>query len=44
VAKENAKMIVLRRERVSAVFAFAMPLSTRRSASGVDKPVVEPTS
>ena len=33
VASENARMIVLRRERLSAVLALATPLSTRRSAS-----------
>src|SRR5436190_5796766 len=32
-AREKARMMVLRRDRVTAVFAFAITLSTRRSAS-----------
>jgi hypothetical protein len=43
VANEKANMIVLRRVRAMAVFEFAMTLSTRRSASLGDNPVVEAT-
>src|SRR5258705_7980242 len=42
-ARENARMIVLRRDRVSAVLAFAMTLSTRRSASAGARPVTAAT-
>jgi hypothetical protein len=44
VARENARMMVLRRDFASAALAAAMPLSTRCSESVGDRPVVAPTN
>lgn len=44
VARENARMMALRRDFASAAFAAARPLSTRRSESVGDRPVVAPTN